>query len=444
MGAFNVGLFRIRKNDGLITRYDLGLYGNQIVCMNEINPGIFWIGTSRIGVLEFNAFTGKVTSPLPEGSVAHKLRNTQVNNILKDGNQIYFATSSGIFVFDLKTERVARFSYPDDSAVYLNNWTISPIKLYNGGIIVFTSLHGINKVIYKAEDCSLSLECIIPDSVLRRNNINLSRICRLYQDRLGSVWMVERSGLHRIDPEKEEIHNYRLFDNIDFPEAWSILEDNRDNLWIGTHFGLCRFNTKSCQVKEFTEEDGVPISFHDYNAAFKDRDGMLYFGGTSGYYSFHPDSIKSNTCIPPVVITDFRLFNKSVLVDTSKNSILTKNIAYTSQVELRHDQNDLSFEFAALDYTLPARNHYAYKLEGYHDKWIETDANNRVATYTNLDPGKYTFRVKGSNSDGVWNEAGTSLTIILKKPWWGTNLAWDWLCTDFYLFYRRLHKMACL
>ena len=230
--------------------------------------------------------------------------------------------------------------------------------------------------------------------------------------------------MHKISLEKGEIYDYKLFKNIEFPEAWSIIEDNRGNLWIGTQFGLCRFNMNTSQTKIFTKVDGLPISSHQYNSVCKEKDGRLYFGGEGGFYSFHPDSIKTNTDVPPIVITDFRLFNKSVSVDTTKKAILTKNISYTRQIELRHNQHDLSFEFAALDYTLPLRNQYAYKLEGYQDEWVETDANNRVATYTNLDPGTYTFRVKGSNNDGVWNEEGASLTIIIHKPWWATSLAW--------------------
>ncbi len=151
---------------------------------------------------------------------------------------------------------------------------------------------------------------------------------------------------------------------------------------------------------------------------------ILFFGGNGGFYSFHPDSLKTSDSIPHVVITDFRLFNKSMKADTTRGSILKKNISYTKLIELRYNQNDLSFQFAALDYSQPSKNQYAYKLEGYQKDWIETDASNRIAAYTNLDTGTYTFRVKGSDSNGVWNENGASLVIIIKKPWWGTILAW--------------------
>ena len=290
----------------------------------------------------------------------------------------------------------------------MQQYITSPIKLKNGEIIAVSTFHGINKINYDAEKGNISVNCLLSDSVLRSRNINKPWRCRLFQDSHGSLWMVEKTGLYRIKLEKGEIIHYTLFKNKDVPEAWSIIEDNHDNLWIGTNYGLCRFNMNTGQVENFTKEDGVPISFHGYNSVCKDKDGRLYFGGGGGLYSFYPDSIKTNTDVPPIVITDFRLFKKSVRVDTTKNAILTKNITSTSRIELRYNQNDISFEFAALDYTLPLKNQYAYKLEGYQDEWIETDAGNRIATYTNLNPGKYVFRVKGSNSDGIWNEEGTS------------------------------------
>jgi signal transduction histidine kinase/DNA-binding response OmpR family regulator/ligand-binding sensor domain-containing protein len=424
LGSYADGLFRIGKKSGLVTKYDLGMYGNQIVCLHEMQPGIFWIGTSNIGLIEFNSLNGRSRNPFTKGKIAERLRQTQVNNILKDKNLVYLTTASGIVAYDLIKEKLTSFSFPDSSSAYLDNWTISPLKLKNGEIIVFTSLYGINKINYDPEKGMLKPTCIIPDSTLRKNNINLAHICSLYQDSHGSIWMAEKSGLHRLDLEKAYIYNYRLFQNIDFPEAWSIQEDEHDNLWIGTHFGLCRFNTISGLVKVFTEKDGVPLTWHQYNSVLRDHNGRISFGGTGGYYSFHPDSIKTNNYIPPVVITDFRLFNKSVGVDNSRKAILTRSISYTSKIELDHDQNDISFEFAALDYNLPLKNQYAYKLEGYQDNWIETGAQNRLATYTNLSPGTYIFHVKGSNNDGLWNEEGTSLTIIIDKPWWSTAIAW--------------------
>jgi signal transduction histidine kinase/ligand-binding sensor domain-containing protein len=426
IGTNGGGLYRYQRETGRMTRYDLGATGNNITSIEEISPGIFWMGLSDGGLLEFNSLTLKLCDPLPEGSTNNNIRWNLVNDILKDQHQVYITTSYGIFVYDIPKKKLVQFSYPrNDSISFMNNWITSPIRLKNGDIITVSTFHGINKVIYNAESGSISLHCMVADSVLRNRNINLTQHCRLYQDSQGTIWMVEKTGIHKIDPSTGEVVGYILFKDIDFPEAWSIIEDDRYNLWIGTLFGLCRFNIKSGQTKTFSKEDGLPITYHQYNAVCKDNDGRLYFGGIGGLYSFHPDSIQSNTYKPPIAITDFRLFKKSVPVDTSERAILIKNIAYTSQIELRHNQNDLSFEFAVLDYNLPSKNQYAYRLEGYQDAWIQTDADNRIATYTNLDPGKYVFRVKGSNNDGIWNEEGTYVNIIIQPPVWQT--AWAYI-----------------
>jgi signal transduction histidine kinase/ligand-binding sensor domain-containing protein len=436
VGAYGGGLYRFQQETNKMQRYDLGATGNNIVCMEEIYPGVFWLGLSSGGVFEFNTMTAQFYDPLPPGNIANNMRWTQINDILKDQDQLFLTTESGLFVYDLIKKKLVQFSYPRNDSIGLNNWTVSPIKLKNGEIIAASAHHGILKINYNAVKSNLSVNCIVTDSALRNNNINLTHACRLYQDSQGSLWMVEKIGLHRINLEGGKIHDFKLLKNIEFPEAWSIIEDNHGNLWIGTHFGLCRFNINTGQVKNFTKEDGLPISYHQYNSVYKDKDGRLFFGGNGGFYSFHPDSIATNTYIPPVIVTDFRLFNKSILVDTTKKAILTKNISCTSSIELRYNQNDLSFEFAALDYNLPLRNQYTYKLEGYQDEWIETGAYNRIASYTNLNPGKYVFRVKGSNSDGIWNEEGTFVNIIIHPPFWRTTLSYIIYGLLFLLFLR--------
>jgi signal transduction histidine kinase/DNA-binding response OmpR family regulator/ligand-binding sensor domain-containing protein len=425
MTVWGGGLFKTQKKTNQIIRYNLGEVGNRIVCMEEIRTGIFWLGLSHQGILEFNISTGRYYDPLPQGMIYSDIRASQINNILKDNSQIYLTTSFGIFVYDLEKKRMTQFSYPESNAVHsMKNWTLSPIRLKSGEIIAISKSYGIIKILYEAEKGNISVIPLISDTALRLRNIDLTYICRLYQDSNGSLWLCESAGLHKINLENKEIIDYKPIKDIEFPQVWSIIEDSHNNLWVGTHFGLCKVNMKTGQAKAFNREDGLPIVSHQYNSVCKDKDGVLYFGGVGGFYSFHPDSLKANSYIPDVAITDFRLFNKSVRVDTAKNGILTKSIACTNKIELQYDQNDISFEFAALDFTLPSRNRYSHKLEGYEDEWIETDAKNRVATYTNLDPGRYTFRVKGTNSDGLWNNDGTSVTVIIHKPWWGTNLAW--------------------
>jgi signal transduction histidine kinase len=145
----------------------------------------------------------------------------------------------------------------------------------------------------------------------------------------------------------------------------------------------------------------------------------MFFGGSNGFNAFFPENVRDNPYVPPVLITSFKIFNKPVPIGAK--SVLKKAIPYVDSLTLSHRDNIFSFEFAALSYANPQKNRYRYKLEGFEPGWNEVDSKQRLATYTNLDPRKYVFRVQGSNSDGVWNEEGVSLPILITPPWYREN-----------------------
>ena len=150
----------------------------------------------------------------------------------------------------------------------------------------------------------------------------------------------------------------------------------------------------------------------------KTREGELFFGGYNGFNSFYPDSLKDNTYVPPVYLTDFQIFNKPVVY--SSTASFQVHISEAKEIRLKWKQSVFSFSFAAISYIHPKKNQYAYIMEGFEKEWNYTDASRRYVTYTNLDPGEYTFKVKASNNDGIWNENGVSLKIIISPPWWNT------------------------
>ena len=202
--------------------------------------------------------------------------------------------------------------------------------------------------------------------------------------------------------------------------------DDQGNFWVISPNGLYQFNHKNKSIKKYNRSDGMYINKFNTWSSMKSRSGELFFGGDNGFIVFHPDSLKQNTYIPPVVITDFLLANQPVPVrgssrDTSEfKSPLTNTISLTEHITLPHSQNMFSFHFTALDYTNPSKNRYRYQLRGFNEYWVETNANNRTATYTNLDPGDYTFSVIASNNDGLWNHTGKSIHITILPPWWLT------------------------
>jgi signal transduction histidine kinase len=196
---------------------------------------------------------------------------------------------------------------------------------------------------------------------------------------------------------------------------YGILEDRHGNLWLSSNKGLSKFNpvTKTC--RNYDVSDGLQDNIFKPNAWHQTAQGEMFFGGINGFNLFHPDSIRDNPFVPPVQITNLQIFNKPVTM--GKDALLQQPITETKEITFSSQQSVFTLEFAALNYTSPEKNQYAYQLEGFDPDWNNIGTR-RTATYTNLDAGTYTFRVKGSNNDGVWNEEGTALIIHILPPWW--------------------------
>lgn len=196
-----------------------------------------------------------------------------------------------------------------------------------------------------------------------------------------------------------------------------ILEDNDGNLWLSTHKGLSKFDPINETFRNYDVNDGLQSNEFNGGAYFKSpRTGEMFFGGVNGFNSFFPENIIDNSYVPPIVITDFQLSNKSI--PTGKLP-LTKAITETEEIMLSYQDRVFSFEFAALHFACPDKNQYAYKMDGLDKNW-NFIGTRRFTTFTNLSPGKYVFRVKRSNCDGVWNEEGTAIKIRITPPWWET------------------------
>ncbi|MBZ0201024.1 MAG: hypothetical protein K8H86_14225, partial [Ignavibacteriaceae bacterium] len=199
-------------------------------------------------------------------------------------------------------------------------------------------------------------------------------------------------------------------------------------LWLSTNKGIVVFDPQSEKIKAtYDASDGLQNNEFNQNSYFKNSKGEMYFGGIGGFNFFDPDNIVDNSYAPPIIITDFKLFNRSVDVYsdlTVDEYSLEKSIFATRDIKLLYDHKVFSFEFSALNYIAPKKNEYAYMMEGFDKDWIYADRE-RSITYTNLEPGNYIFRVKGSNNNGVWNEAGTFINITIEPPWWKTWWAYS-------------------
>ncbi|MCF0075008.1 ATP-binding protein [Dyadobacter sp. CY261] len=232
----------------------------------------------------------------------------------------------------------------------------------------------------------------------------------LYEDEKGILWLgTNHGGLNRFDPTTGRFSYYNMKDGLPSNQVVSIAPDNSGNLWLGTGHGISRFNHASRQFQNFDIQDGLPDNECNLGSVHS-RDGRLLFGTINGAVEFDAAQIKQNTVIPPVQLT-------SLMVQEQRRPVPA------GVLELPYEENFLSFEFVSLDFNAPEKNQYAFQLVGMDKDWIYS-GNRRFARYTDLRPGTYTFRVKGSNNDGVWNQAGTSLRVIIRPPWWETGWAY--------------------
>jgi signal transduction histidine kinase/CheY-like chemotaxis protein/ligand-binding sensor domain-containing protein len=239
----------------------------------------------------------------------------------------------------------------------------------------------------------------------------------IFTDHKGRLW-IGQTGLYLFDAKKNVFAPYSQQPGLLDDVIKGITEDEFGNLWVSANDGLSMFNPDKHTYKKFNIHDGLQGIEFESNSFLRAKDGEMFFGGTKGLTTFYPKNIKINSFLPPVFITGLQVFNKTI-VPGQKDSILKTDISLTKQLHLNYRQTSLTFEFNALNYVIPENNNYAYKLEGFDTGWTTADATKK-ATYTNLDPGTYTFRVKASNNDGFWNPKTASVQIIIKPPYWQT------------------------
>lgn len=261
--------------------------------------------------------------------------------------------------------------------------------------------------------------------------LSQSRISSTFSAGDQTMWIgTNGNGLFLLDFKTGQCRRISSKDGLSSNTIFGIMIDNHNNLWLTTGDGLAEYIPPRNLFDEkdkgafriYSKSDGLPAKPCTSTHPLRSKDGTIYFevdGGYNGLVYFHPDSLIDNPFRPPVFITDFKLFNKSVSPGDI-NNVLTSTIETTKEITLSYKQNVLSFTFAALSFVHPENNKYAYKLDRFNKDWIITDASKRFANYTNLDPGDYTFEVKASNNDGVWNEIPTTIHLIITPPFWQT------------------------
>jgi len=287
-----------------------------------------------------------------------------------------------------------------------------------------------NGLVWVGSDNGLSCYNITTDifknytSILSENSNKIRIVVKsIYEDHGGEIWIgTEGLGLLKLDNKKENLLYCKVDEKADINVVWGITEDDQHNLWLSTSEGMVKYNPKTEEFRIYDQEDGFLDKGFNYNAFCKGEDGKIYVGGKSGLNAFNPNEIKNNLYLPNVFITGFKIFNKPISVGQKINGevILSKNIINTENITLTYKLNVFSIEFVGLHYYSPSKNNYKYMLEGFDKDWSYTSSDRRLVTYTNLTSGNYSFRVKASNCDGLWNPKETILKIEILPPFWQT------------------------
>ncbi len=434
------------------------LSGNIVHEICKDKYGELWVGTEDAGLNCINLKNGHITNFKPDnkkGSISY----SNIHGIVADGNELWIGTyEHGLDVMDLTTKKVIRhYNASTKPNSLASNFIISLYRTHSGEILVGTwnGLFRYNKeknnftavpffsshiqCIYEDENGTLwvgtygdgifyqnekqKIKGRIQTNRDSANGIIDNYVNNLIEDRNKNFWFCTERGLSYYNTRTKKIRNYTVEDGLPDNQIYRILEDDSGKFWISTAKGLSRFDPQTQKFNNYQIANGLPTDQFNYNSSFKNDDGTLFFGTVKGMVSFNPGDFVKNTFVPPVYITGFQVNNKEAVIGNKKTG-LTESITYTREITLPYYNSNISLDVAALSYIIPEMNEYSYQMEGIDKGWT-TIKKNRKIFYTKLPPGNYTFRVKGSNSEGVWNNRETILQIKILPPFWATRWAYS-------------------
>lgn len=361
---------------------------SEVVAVMEDSDNNFWVG-KHSGLYIFKR-TGATLTAAPQQVHLKNLSSASISYLLEDRNRnIWIGTLNGLYVYNLTKQ------------------TLQPVELKTNNPVV---------------------------------NINCIK-----EDIDGNIWLgIHYGGLVKYQPSTKTFSYFTTKDGLPNDNVVGILEDNNENLWLSTGNGLVKFTTADTSFHTYTASDGLAGNEFNYNAFYKDSNGEMFFGGINGFTGFYPNEIETNEVTAPLVFTGLKLFNNKVEIN-DETGLLKNDISYTNELEFGYNQHTFTIEFALLNFIKPAKNKYAYKLEGAGKEW--TEINQPSATFTNLAEGSYTLWVKGSNNDGGWGKPVQMQITILPpfwKSWWAFIIYLLLLGTILFFVVRYFYLQALL
>lgn len=441
IGTYDHGLNRFNKNRTQVIYYkndpqnNCSIANNTIRSIFESRDHVLWLGTDN-GIDKYdrlsNCFYHYPHDPTNPNSLSN---NKIISRIYQDHlGKLWIGTLSGLNEFDPKKETFTRYlpdAHNPNSPNHLPAATIMAVieEINNGKSFLWIGTYNGGLSLYDRQKKRFTHYRHDPSDP---NSLSNDNVRILHIDKSGTLWVGTDRGLNKLNratgkfiiyTEKEGQKNEWLANN----SIYGILEDRDGNLWLSTLNGLSKFDPRREKFRNYDDRDGLQANEFSQGTYYKGRDGKFFFGGVNGFNTFYPENIKDNPQLPPVVITDFRIENKPVQADASYNHenyiLLSKSITEMTEtdiIRLDYKKNIFSFEFAALDFSIPGKNKYGYIMENLDKEWSYVNAGKRFVVYTNMRPAQYVFRVIASNSDGLWNEKGTAIKIIITPPVWQT------------------------
>jgi signal transduction histidine kinase/streptogramin lyase len=391
-----------------------GLASPLVLAIYVDPQGMVWAATLGGGLNRLDPAIPLIKRYQHDGLNPQSLIGDNVTAIFPDGTAgLWLGTFDGLDYFDLKTETFTHYlNDPANPQSLSFNQAVSVFRDRDNQLWVGTYGGGLNRLDLndpRSRDPQQAQFTIYRHDSANPDSLSNDAVFAMHQSPAGTLWFGTQGGLNRFDPQTQKFRAYREKQGLPNDTVLGILEDDDGYLWITTNNGLAKFDSRTELFTVYTAADGLQSNEFNSNAYFRSRDGTMYIGGVHGFNLFDPQNVKPNPVPPPLAITRFAVFNEPLDVDLSGQT----------PIQLSYQQDFISFDFAALDFNTPQENQYAYKLEGFDQDWI--DAGNRpYASYTNVPGGSYTFHVKGSNGDGVWNATGVSLPIEIAPPVWET------------------------
>lgn len=447
----------------------------SVLCFYDDSKGNIWVGTDGGGLNHFNPETGTFKSYGHNSSNKYSISSNAVTSIVEDkkGNLWVGTFAGGLNRFDPESGRFYQYKYNPtrEGSISSNNvWKLLEDRdgnLWIGtldGLELFSyednSFRKISGIIGDNQENPTRIIALFEDSkgniwigstgvyVLDKSDLSIRQpdlgnsdslklfdfdIRDFHEDKDGVIWIAsEGGGLIAYDPRNESLKSYTMRNGLPSDAIHQIIQDDNDIFWLSTNRGIARFDKNTETFNNYNIHDGLQSNQFAYSASLLSKSGEIYFGGVNGFNVFHPDRIRKNLSPPKVYITELNLFNKPVEIG-AEDSPLNTHIMNTREITLPY-QSVFSFRFTAINYISTAKNQYKFKLEGFDD-WNDVGTQ-RMATYTNINPGKYTFKVIASNNDGVWNDEGAEIEINILPPFWRTKFAYAlYVIAFFVLFY---------